>query len=115
MDERGDGDGHEDARPSGPAPDDPREAAGHAARERHVRTARRFFEAVPPYRAQFERDGTVSLHFKEYRYWPDRAPADATQWNPISIHHSLEQAERRRWSGDGLLRKLPLAPAPVRR
>ena len=63
--------------------------------ERHRTDARRFFEAAPLYRIQFEQDGTVSLCRKGYRYWPSRPPAAATEWCPISTHQDLEQAERR--------------------
>ena len=37
--------------------------------ERHRQDARRFFEAAPLYRVEFEKDGTVSLREKEYAYW----------------------------------------------
>ena len=63
--------------------------------ERHRAAARRFFEAAPLYRVDFEEDGTVSLRKKNYDYWPNRPPADATRWKRISIHQSLEQAEQR--------------------
>jgi hypothetical protein len=63
--------------------------------ERHRTDARRFFEAAPLYRVQFEQDGTVSLCRKDYRYWPNRPPTAATEWRAISNHEDLEQAERR--------------------
>jgi hypothetical protein len=63
--------------------------------ERHRTAARRFFEAAPLYRVEFEEDGTVSLRKKAYAYWPNLPPAAATRWNVLSIHPDLEQAERR--------------------
>lgn len=63
--------------------------------ERHQREARRFFEDAPLYRTQNEDNGTVSLCRKTYAYWPNRAPAAATVWRPISNHPDLEGAERR--------------------
>lgn len=94
MAERDD-DGHEEPRTSEPEADAGDEPARCAAGERHLRAASEFFEAAPPYRVQFELDGTVSLCCKHYNYWPNRAPADATRWKRISIHQSLEQAEQR--------------------
>jgi len=63
--------------------------------ERHRAAARRFFEAAPLYRVQFEEDGTVSLRKKGYSYWPDRPPAASTLWRVLSTHPDLEHAERR--------------------
>ncbi len=63
--------------------------------ERHRLDARRFFEAAPLYRIQFEADGTVSLRRKGYKYWPARPPAAATRWCVLSTHRDLEEAERR--------------------
>ena len=91
----GDDCGHEEPRPPEPEPDGGGEPARRAARERHLRAADEFFEAAPPFRVQFEPDGTVSLCRKHYDYWPNRPPADATKWKRISIHQSLEQAEQR--------------------
>ena len=63
--------------------------------ERHRAAARRFFEAAPLYRVDFEDNGTVSLRRKAYAYWPNRPPAAATRWSVISTHPDLECAERR--------------------
>ena len=92
--ERGDG-GQEEPWTPGPEADDEDGPARRAARERHLRAASDFFASAPPFRVQFELDGTVSLCRKHYDYWPNRAPTDATRWKRISIHQSLEQAEQR--------------------
>ena len=63
--------------------------------ERHRAAARRFFEAPPLYRVDFEENGTVSLRKKGYAYWPDRPPAACTRWRVLSTHPDLEGAERR--------------------
>lgn len=63
--------------------------------ERHRLAARRFFEAAPLYRVQFEEDGTVTLRKKGFEYWPARPPAAATRWRVLSTHRDLEDAERR--------------------
>ncbi len=63
--------------------------------ERHRLDARRFFEAAPLYRVQFEANGTVSLRKKAYNYWPNRPPAAATRWCVLSTHRDLDEAERR--------------------
>jgi hypothetical protein len=63
--------------------------------ERHRAEARRFFEAAPLYRVQFEENGTVSLCRKDYTYWPNRPPAASTRWCVLSNHPDLEHAERR--------------------
>lgn len=94
MAEREDGT-HQGPRIPEPEPDGDDEPARRAARERHLRAADEFFAAAPPFRVQFELDGTVSLCRKHYDYWPNRPPADATRWKRISIHQSLEQAEQR--------------------
>ena len=63
--------------------------------ERHRLAARRFFDAAPLYRVQFDEDGTVSLRRKFYEYWPARPPSAATRWRVLSTHRDLEDAERR--------------------
>ena len=63
--------------------------------ERHRLAARRFFEAAPLYRIEFEENGTVSLRKKRYDYWPNRPPAAATRWCVISTHRNLDEAEGR--------------------
>lgn len=63
--------------------------------ERHRAAARRFFEAAPLYRVEFEEDGTVSLRKKSYEFWPDRPPAACIRWRVVSKHPDLEHAERR--------------------
>lgn len=63
--------------------------------ERHRAAARRFFDAAPLYRVDFEEDGTVSLRKKSYEFWPDRPPAACTRWRVLSSHPDLEGAERR--------------------
>ena len=63
--------------------------------ERHRLAARRFFDAAPLYRVQFDEDGTVSLRKKSYDYWPARPPSAATRWRVLSTHRDLEDAERR--------------------
>ena len=63
--------------------------------ERHRLAARRFFDAAPLYRVEFEGDGTVSLRKKSYDYWPARPPSAATRWRVLSTHRDLEDAERR--------------------
>ena len=83
-------------RPGGEDGDDAEEQRRRAARqERHRLDARRLFDAAPPYRVQFEENGTVSLCAKRYDYWPNRPPAAATRWRPISSHPDLEAAEQR--------------------
>ena len=88
----------------GPERDDDATEDGHDAeeqlrraveQERHRLAARRFFEAAPFYRVQFEPNGTVSLRRKDYNYWPNRPPAAATRWRVISTHRDLDEAERR--------------------
>ncbi|MDN3568725.1 hypothetical protein ACFQY5_35920 [Paeniroseomonas aquatica] len=61
----------------------------------HRLEARRFYRAAPPYRIQFEINGTVSLCQKHYQYWEHLFPEGATEWLPISQHADLEEAERR--------------------
>lgn len=94
MAERDD-DSRKEPWPSEPEAVEEDERARRGASERHLRAASEFFEAAPPFRVQFELDGTVSLCRKHYDYWPNRPPADATRWKRISIHQSLEQAEQR--------------------
>ncbi len=117
--ERGDGD-NEGPRAPEPETHDEEGPARRAARQRHLRAARDFFETAPPFRVQSEPDGTVSLRRKRYDYWPNRPPPDATRWERISIHQSLEQAEQRLrhmtsphvyYDGRGRLTRAPAAPA----
>ncbi|HZF78023.1 MAG TPA: hypothetical protein VE033_19560 [Acetobacteraceae bacterium] len=80
-------------------PADPAEAEAErrrAAWEALLAEARRFFEAAPPYRIQFEDDGMVSLRRKEFAAsrLRDQAAA-ATVWRILSAHPTLEEAERR--------------------
>jgi hypothetical protein len=63
--------------------------------ERHLREARRRYDAAPLYRIRGEEDGTVSLSKKRYSYWPNQAPAAATRWCILSKHSDWEAAERR--------------------
>lgn len=57
--------------------------------------ARRHFLDAPPYRIDFETDGTVSLCVKRYEWRDDMQPEDATSWVPVSRHPTLDEAERR--------------------
>jgi hypothetical protein len=84
--------------------------------ERHRLAARRFFDAAPLYRVQFEADGTVSLRQKSYDYWPARPPSSATRWRVLSTHRDLDEAERRlrlitslpvHYDGRGRLTQMP--------
>ena len=61
----------------------------------HRLAARRFYREAPPYRVQFENNGTVTLRQKTYEYWENRAPEEATTWIVLSTHDDLEEAERR--------------------
>ena len=91
MDER------EEAFPELPADQTEAEAERRcAAWKALLGEARRFFEAAPTYRMQFEDDGTVSLRRKEFAAsrLRDRA-ASATVWRILSAHPTLEEAERR--------------------
>ena len=79
--ERGDGD---DEGPRAPEPEthDEEGPARRAARQRHLRAARDFFETAPPFRVQSELDGTVSLCRKRYDYWPNRPPPRSGNASP---------------------------------
>jgi hypothetical protein len=66
---------------------------GDDRERRHA--ARRFFRAAPPYCVEFDADGSAMLCQKAYEYWPDLAPEEATTWQVISRHQTLEEAERR--------------------
>ncbi len=57
--------------------------------------AREHFRLAPPYCIRFEADGRVSLRRKRYQFWGQPNPAAATQWEAISYHPDLEEAERR--------------------
>ncbi|GAA0579864.1 hypothetical protein GCM10009416_17850 [Craurococcus roseus] len=91
--------GEEPDRAEGNAAADAADAADQLRRaveqERHRAAARRFFDAAPLYRVDFEEDGTVSLRKKSYEFWPDRPPAACTRWRVLSTHPDLEGAERR--------------------
>lgn len=65
------------------------------AQRRHAEEARRFFEAAPFYRTQYEDNGTVSVCRKAYNYWPTLHAEAATAWRVVSNHPNFEQAERR--------------------
>jgi len=73
---------------SGPAhPPIEDRARRHAARD--------FYRSAPPYCITFAEDGAVQLCQKEYEYWPNRSPEEATTWRILSSHDNLEEAERR--------------------
>ena len=57
--------------------------------------ARRFYLDAPPFRIDFELDGTVTLGMKHYEWCEGMSPEEATRWRPISRHADLEEAERR--------------------
>jgi len=61
----------------------------------HRLVARRFYRAAPPYCIQPEDHGTVTLRRKEYEYFPELEPEDATTYRVISTHECLDEAERR--------------------
>src|SRR4051794_26218717 len=61
----------------------------------HRLAARRFYRAAPPYCIQPEDNGTVTLRRKEYEYFPEQQPEDATTWRVISTHEDMDEAERR--------------------
>jgi hypothetical protein len=58
-------------------------------RRRHA--AREFYRAAPPFCIRF----AAELCIKQYEYWPNKEPEDATTWKVISTHANLEEAERR--------------------
>jgi hypothetical protein len=67
----------------------------HAEDRARRHEARDYYLSAPPYCIQFASDGTAQLCQKEYEFWPDRSPEEATTWRVLSSHANLEEAERR--------------------